>query len=153
MKSPVPALQGTGGFGSVYHATWRGKAVAVKCLPNFDSCGASSSQLEALLREIELSSRFNSKRLVRVYGASLRPTSTICLIMELAEGGSLHQRIYDPKRPRMTLVEALQVHILHVSRGLLHIQTNLQLNAQQVLSFHTAANCNSHVLSLHTGCP
>lgn len=101
--------QGTGGFGSVYQATWHGKKVAVKCLPNLDSNGATTAQYEALVREIELSSKFNSSRLVRVYGASLRNRATACLIMELAEGGNLHQRIYDPRRPRMSLVEALQV--------------------------------------------
>lgn len=93
--------------------------MAVKCLPNLDATGASTSQLEALLREIELSSRFNSQRLVRVFGACLRPASTVCLIMELAEGGSLHQRIYDLKRPRMTLIEALQVWEFDLDRQLL----------------------------------
>lgn len=83
--------------------------MAVKCLPHLDTVGASSTQLEALLREIELSSRFNSRRLVRVFGACLQAEETVCLIMELAEGGSLYQRIHDPTRPRMTLVEALQV--------------------------------------------
>lgn len=101
--------QGTGGFGSVYQAVWRGRPVAVKCLPQMGSNGSTPPQVEALIREIELTSRFNSWRLVKVYGACLNPESTVCLIMEVAEGGSLHQRIYDKERPRLTLVESLQV--------------------------------------------
>jgi hypothetical protein len=65
--------------------------------------------LEALIREIELSAKFDSKHIVQVLGACLDGTSTICLIMELVEGGNLHQRIHDPRRPRMTLLEALEV--------------------------------------------
>ena len=51
-----------------------------------------------------------------MYGASLKSHATCCLIMELAAGGNLHQRIYDTSRPRMTLIEALQV-IAHHSQN------------------------------------
>ena len=80
--------------------------MAVKCLPDL---GATPSQFEALVREIELSAKFDSKHIVQVYGACLDKRSTICLIMELVEGGNLHQRVHDPRRPRMTLLEALEV--------------------------------------------
>ena len=63
-------MQGSGGFGSVYAAIWRGKEVAVKRLS--PSIGHDSEQYRALVREVELSSKFNSNRLVRVYGACLK---------------------------------------------------------------------------------
>jgi len=54
----------------VYAAVWRGKDAAVKRLS--PSIGHDSEQYRALIREVELSSKFNSERLVRVYGASLK---------------------------------------------------------------------------------
>lgn len=60
-------LQGMGGFGTVYEATWRGRRVAVKKLPQFgpdQPCG--EGMYSALLREIELASKFNCERFVGV---------------------------------------------------------------------------------------
>jgi len=54
----------------VYAAVWRGKEVAVKRLS--PGIGHDSEQYRALVREVELSSKFNSERLVRVYGACLK---------------------------------------------------------------------------------
>lgn len=102
--------QGSGGYGSVYEGTWRGKKVAVKCLPQD---GATPAQYEALIREIELSAKFDSKHLVQVYGACLNSTSTICLIMELVDGGNLYQLIHHCKPHRMTLSDALSVSFHH----------------------------------------
>ena len=99
-------LQGSGGYGSVYEGLWRGRRVAVKCLPKD---GATSAQYEALIREIELSAKFNSRRLVQVYGACLQSSATICLIMELVAGGNLYQLIHHSKGSRMSLIDALQV--------------------------------------------
>ncbi len=54
----------------MYEAVWRGQRVAVKCLPSLtDGLSGSSGtpqQFEALVREIELSVRFNSPCLVKV---------------------------------------------------------------------------------------
>lgn len=72
-------MQGCGGFGSVYAAVWRGKDVAVKRLS--PSIGHDSEQYRALIREVELSSKFNSERLVRVYGASLKVGQTIIMLV------------------------------------------------------------------------
>lgn len=97
--------QGSGGYGSVYEGLWRGRRVAVKCLPKD---GATNAQFEALIREIDLSAKFDSRRLVQVYGACLDSTSTICLIMELVEGGNLYQLIHHSKHHCLTLVQALE---------------------------------------------
>lgn len=52
-----------GGFGAVYEATWRGRRVAVKKLPNLGPDQPSGeSMYAALLREIELASKFSSDR-------------------------------------------------------------------------------------------
>lgn len=80
--------------------------MAVKCLPKD---GATLAQYEALIREIELSAKFDSHRLVKVHGACLQDSSTICLIMELVEGGNLYQLIHQSKQHRMPLIKALEV--------------------------------------------
>jgi serine/threonine protein kinase len=46
---------------------------------------------------------------VKVYGACTADRAHVALIMELLEGGSLHQRIYDRCRRRMGYLEILQV--------------------------------------------
>lgn len=52
-----------GGFGSVYEGRWRGRAVAVKKLPQFgpdQPCG--EHMYAALVREIQLASKFSCDR-------------------------------------------------------------------------------------------
>ena len=71
------AVQGSGGYGSVYAARWRDKDVAVKRLS--PAIGQDSEQYRALVREVELSSKFNSERLVRVYGACLKVSKRFCV--------------------------------------------------------------------------
>lgn len=39
----------------------------------------------------------------------LQEKANVCLIMELAKGGNLHQRIKDPAKPRLCYKEVLQV--------------------------------------------
>ena len=72
-------MQGAGGFGSVYAARWRDKDVAVKRLS--PSIGQDSEQYKALVREVELSSKFNSERLVRVYGACLKVRALVLMVL------------------------------------------------------------------------
>jgi hypothetical protein len=115
---------GTGGFGSVFEAEWRGKKVAVKMLPSLSGAAAGNSDgnnnnnnggahgdaaYQALLREIQLASKFDSDRLVKVYGACTRDKNNCCLIMELAENGSLFQRIHDRRKRRLSYLEILQL--------------------------------------------
>jgi hypothetical protein len=119
---------GTGGFGSVYEATWRGRRVAVKMLPPFAGGGGEvpgggpgQAALESLLREIALASRFRCDRLVRVYGACTADRARCCLIMERMEGGSLCQRIYDRTRRRLGYLEILQLaHDVAAALAYLH---------------------------------
>ncbi len=47
---------------------------------------------------------------MQVYGASLRDPASACLVMELVQGGNLHQRIYNTSQPRLTHLEILQVY-------------------------------------------
>lgn len=130
---------GSGGFGSVYLGTFKGREVAVKKLPPFveHSSGNSERQsaYEALIREISLASRFASERLVKVYGACTDDRNKCCLIMEHMKGGNLYQRIHDKKRRRMTYIEILQVaHDIAEGLAYLHpIVIHRDLKPQNIL--------------------
>lgn len=103
---------GTGGFGSVYEAEWRGRKVAVKMLPPLAAGEAGhngDAEYHALLREIQLASKFESDRLIKMLGAVTRDKNHCCLIMELAPGGSLFHRIYDRNKRRLGYLEILQL--------------------------------------------
>jgi hypothetical protein len=109
---------GTGGFGSVFEAEWRGRKVAVKMLPSFsgsdtyNGSGGNASgdaAYQALFKEIRLASKFNNDRLVKMLGACTRDKNTCFLILELAENGSLFHRIHDRRKRRLSYLEILQL--------------------------------------------
>jgi len=150
---------GTGGFGAVYEAAWRGRQVAVKMLPSFataggagggsggsqennpngenphDGSGGGQAAYDALIREIQLASKFDCERLVRVHGACTSDRARCCLIMELAPGGNLFQRIYDRNKRRLTYMEILQ--LAHdVAEGLAYLHPSVvhrDLKPQNIL--------------------
>ncbi|EIE21885.1 hypothetical protein COCSUDRAFT_56332 [Coccomyxa subellipsoidea C-169] len=134
IKPHLRTCLGQGGFGTVFEATWRGKRVAVKVLQGLDG-GGKTVHFEALRREVQLASRFNSERLVQVYGASLRDPASACLVMELVQGGNLHQRIYNTSQPRLSHLEILQ--IAHdVAEGLAYMHPSVihrDLKPQNIL--------------------
>lgn len=130
---------GTGGFGSVFEAQWRGREVAVKMLPPLaladGGSDGGSAAYEALLREIRLASNFDCERLVKVYGACTRDKNKCCLIMELIRGGSLFHRIYDRNKRRLGYLEILQ--LAHdIAEGLAYLHPTVvhrDLKPQNVL--------------------
>jgi len=137
IKGNLGHCLGTGGFGAVYEAKWRGKTVAVKKLPPFSDNNQPGGQVmyDALLREIALASKFDCDRLVRVYGACTQDKDHVCLIMELCENGNLASRIYDRRRRRMSYLEILQ--IAHdVAQGLAYLHPSVihrDLKPQNIL--------------------
>jgi serine/threonine protein kinase len=70
--------------------------------------------MQALKQEVQVLSRLQHPNIVRFLGAYLQPPH-ICIIEELAEGGSLHQRLHsvdrsgDPMQPLLTLLEVLKL--------------------------------------------
>ncbi|KAK2078084.1 hypothetical protein QBZ16_003952 [Prototheca wickerhamii] len=127
---------GTGGFGVVHEATWRGRRVAVKTLPPMGpDASVGTAFHDALQREVALASRFDCDRLVRVLGASTSRPESMCLIMELMEGGNLGQRIYDRHKRRLGYLEILQ--LAHdVAAGLAYLHPSVvhrDLKPQNIL--------------------
>lgn len=97
--------------------------------------GSRTVHFDALRREVQLAARFNSERLVQVYGASLKDPGNACLVMELVRGGNLHQRIFDRNLPKLTHMQILQ--IAHdVAEGLAYLHPSVvhrDLKPQNIL--------------------
>ena len=95
-QSGVPHLKGheivlanvvaEGGFATVYRARWQGASVAVKVLKR-------DVEVEAF-NEAHLLSQLRHPCICPFYGLCLLDTSTTCLVLEYAEGGTLAQFLY-----------------------------------------------------------
>merc|ERR1719262_311547 len=81
---------GSGGFGTVHKAKWRGDDVAVKIMHGMTE---GSQMLDTFKKEIFLLSRLKHPGIVNFLGASLQPPN-VCIVQELAEGGSLYSLLH-----------------------------------------------------------
>ena len=83
-------LIGSGGFGTVHKAIWKGDNVAVKIMHGMVE---GSQTLETFKKEIFLLSRLQHPGIINFLGASLQPPD-ICIVQELAVGGSLYTLLH-----------------------------------------------------------
>ena len=88
---------GSGAFGTVYRGEWGGRAVAVKVLQT--SCSNSSKELNSFRQEVAVLSRLRHPNIITFYAACTVPPN-ICIIEELAEGGSLHAALHGVRGAR-----------------------------------------------------
>ncbi|CAN0096500.1 unnamed protein product [Ectocarpus sp. 12 AP-2014] len=126
-------ILGSGGFGEVRTAKWNGADVAVKHLL---ASGLPRDSVRALRKEIRLHSSLHFDFVTPLYAASTIPPH-LCLVVELAEGGSLQQYLYSTSEP---LAHALQTAFLYdIARGMsfLHVRGILHrdLKSANVLMF------------------
>ncbi|XP_037815273.1 mitogen-activated protein kinase kinase kinase 7-like [Lucilia sericata] len=90
---------GRGTFGVVYKAVLRDKNVAVK---EFDR----NTEKKIIEREIKQLSRVKHPNIIALYGISSNE-KTNYMIMEYAEGGSLHQFLHGNKKPNYSMAHAI----------------------------------------------
>ncbi|KAF9158228.1 hypothetical protein DFQ26_007864 [Actinomortierella ambigua] len=85
----VRSLIGAGAYGHVYHASWKGRKVAIK---KFLVLQDEVHQTEAIQREIEILRNAVDRRIIQFYGTTYHE-GMLVLVMECAEGGSLQRAI------------------------------------------------------------
>ncbi|KAF9976351.1 copper transport protein ctr1 [Actinomortierella ambigua] len=84
---------GAGGYGHVYHASWKGRKAAVK---KFFVVREEVRQSAAIQREIDILKSLVDRHVIQFYGTAYHE-GMLVLIMDYAEGGSL-KRAIDSRR-------------------------------------------------------
>lgn len=88
---------GAGAFGTVYRGQWGGKEVAVKVLQT--ACASSSKELASFRQEVSVLSRLRHPNII-AFLAACTVAPDICIIEEIAKGGSLHAKLHGAKGRR-----------------------------------------------------
>jgi len=105
---------GVGGFGKVFHATWRGEVVAVKIAHNDpDEPGATVTNVS---QEAKLFWLLDHPNIVSLRGVCLQEPN-LCLVMEYAAGGSLNRVLNGRQIPPNVLVD----WALQIARGMFYL--------------------------------
>ncbi|XP_014204733.1 mitogen-activated protein kinase kinase kinase 7-like [Copidosoma floridanum] len=89
----VEKIVGKGSFGVVWKAKWKGQYVAVKHINSED-------QRKSFMVEVSQLSRISHPNIIKLYGACT--SDPVCLVMEYAESGSLHNILHSNLRLRYT---------------------------------------------------
>uniref|UniRef100_A0A182P6L5 Mitogen-activated protein kinase kinase kinase 7 n=1 Tax=Anopheles epiroticus TaxID=199890 RepID=A0A182P6L5_9DIPT len=92
------ATVGKGSYGTVVKAKWRNKFVAVKYMEVISE--------QAFTAEVSHLSRVAHPNIIELYGACTEKPH-VCLVMEYADGGSLHKVLHCRPRPVYTAAHAM----------------------------------------------
>lgn len=107
-KTPI----GTGSNAKVLRGTWAARKseapqpVAVKAFAGLRVNTLSPSELDQLEREIKVGGLVHSPNLVQTYGHTSLPNHGFCIILELMNGGTLHEALHPLpgiKRPALPI--------------------------------------------------
>ena len=115
---------GAGSFGTVFEVDYRGVRVAAKKM-TFTVEGERRQVEEILRREFRALQQLQHPHIVRMHGVVIEEETSVSLVMELSELGSLRRLLTDSPT-RVLASEPAQVSILSgVARGMafLHAQT------------------------------
>ncbi|KAG9402433.1 hypothetical protein AC1031_007048 [Aphanomyces cochlioides] len=110
---------GAGAFGEVWLATYQGRNVAVKKTLGHKS---KSADIQHLIDEISLMSRFNSPYVVCLVGASWDRLSDLQCVMEYMDQGDLRDKLANTTTTTFPWREKLDC-ILSIAEGLVYVHS------------------------------
>src|SRR5262247_1181422 len=101
----ITSLLGKGGMGEVYRARdlKLKREVAIKILP--DEFSRDPNRVDRFQREAEVLASLNHPNIAQIYGLE-ESDNTRCIVMELAEGETLQERL---KRGKIPIEEVLPI--------------------------------------------
>ncbi|PRP83641.1 hypothetical protein PROFUN_03796 [Planoprotostelium fungivorum] len=133
----VEGIIGQGNFGKVYKGDWNGTPVAIKGVKNVDDF-----QDNQFKEEIKLLQKLNHPNVVRLLGVHLMEDSSLNMVLEFAENGSLCDFL---RRSRDQLpTETLLFMVLDLINGMLYLQSKSIIHrdlATRNLLLDGAMNC------------
>lgn len=113
----IGSVIGTGTFGQVYKAKWKGVTIAIKKLPS--SC-LSSDLMKEFRKEVSIMRSLTHPNVLQFFGCCMAPPD-ICLAMEFMCRGSLYSILHNPQLP-MNLSLALRL-LIDAAKGCLYLHS------------------------------
>ncbi|KAF8391338.1 hypothetical protein HHK36_023642 [Tetracentron sinense] len=114
----------SGAHSRLYHGIYKNEPVAVKIIrqPDDDENGVMGARLEKEFnREVTLLSRLHHQNVIKLVGASRKPT-VFCIITEYLSGGSLRAFLHKLERKPLPLQKLIAI-ALDIARGLEYIHS------------------------------
>jgi serine/threonine protein kinase len=128
---------GAGAFGTVFKGEWGGHSVAVKVLQT--AYATDSREMDSFRQEIAVLSGLRHPNIVAFLAACTIPPD-ICIVEELAEGGSLHAKLHgvsgSENRCRPLPAGAVIRLAIDVAKAMVYLHPNIvhrDLKSQNVL--------------------
>ncbi|KAG0235131.1 hypothetical protein BGW42_005781 [Actinomortierella wolfii] len=113
MSLSIGNFIGAGGYGSVYHARWGTRKVAIKL---FSVTKDEAHQAADIQREIKLLEKLRDRYIIQFYGTTYHQNNLV-LVMDFAEGGSLQRAIEKRRLDWPAKIRIAQ----EITRGLAYI--------------------------------
>ena len=111
-------LLGRGKTSEVFRAKYKGRNVAVKRL----FARMDESMVPVLQKEVAVFALLRHPNVASLYGVSLESNLHAAVVLELLEGGSLHNLLFSENGPKMDLTNRMKL-LTQIARGLCYMHS------------------------------
>jgi len=116
---------GGGSYSIVFAGKWRGQSVAIKSYRSNDDEYAYERQWQMFLSEVNILHKLEHPRIIQLLGACVDLRGCPSLVMELAEGGNLHDFLHNRQRSSFDRLQPCHRFLLaiHIAEGIEYLHT------------------------------